>query len=61
MLARQLSPLGVATRRFHYRGTGNSHMPTVTTRDTMIADGVTAAGDLAARFPSADRMVPEHK
>ena len=57
MLARQLSPLGVATRRFHYRGTGNSHMHTVTTRATMLPDAVTAASDLAARFPSADAMV----
>ncbi|HEX6421075.1 MAG TPA: hypothetical protein VFZ77_21405 [Acidimicrobiales bacterium] len=57
MLARQLCPLGVATRRFHYRGTGNSHMRTTTTRATMIADGVTAARDLAARFPDADGMV----
>ncbi|HEX6568055.1 MAG TPA: hypothetical protein VF015_02790 [Acidimicrobiales bacterium] len=57
MLARQLSPLGIATRRFHYRGTGNSHMHTTTVRDTMIADAVTAGRDLAARFPNADGMV----
>lgn len=57
MLGRQLTALGVATRRFHYRGTGNSHLHTVTTRDTMIADATAAAGDLAARYPDAQGMV----
>jgi hypothetical protein len=57
MLARQLSPLGIATRRFHYRGTGNSHMTTTTVRDTMLADALAAAGDLAARFPDAEGIV----
>jgi hypothetical protein len=57
MLARQLSPLGIATRRFHYRGTGNSHMLTTTVRDTMVADAVTAGRELAVRFPNADGMV----
>jgi hypothetical protein len=57
MLGRQLSPLGVATRRFHYRGTANSHIHTITVRDTMIADAMAAGGDLAARFPDADAMV----
>ena len=57
MLARQLSPLGVATRRFHYRGTGNSHMHTTTVRATMVADALAVGRDLAARNPDADGMV----
>ena len=57
MLARELSPLGIATRRFHYRGTGNSHMTTGTVRDTMVADAVAAARSLAERFPDAEGIV----
>ncbi|HUF84656.1 MAG TPA: hypothetical protein VMQ81_08725, partial [Acidimicrobiia bacterium] len=57
MLARALSPLGIATRRFHYRGTGNSHLLTDAVRDTMVDDAVVAACDLAARFPDAEPML----
>lgn len=57
MLARQLVAAGVATRRFHYRGTGNSHLHTTATRETMVADAVTAGRTLAERFPSARGVV----
>ena len=35
-VARQLAAHGVATRRFHYRGTANSHLHTTTVRDTVL-------------------------
>ncbi|HKY68728.1 MAG TPA: hypothetical protein VJM49_20240 [Acidimicrobiales bacterium] len=57
MLARRLAGDGVATRRFHYRGTANSHIHTTTVRDTMIADAIAAGRDLAERFPSATGIV----
>lgn len=57
MLARQLSAHGVATRRFHYRGTANSHIHTNTVRDTMIADAIAAGRDLAERFPDVTGVV----
>ena len=57
MLARQLAAHGVATRRFHYRGTANSHIDTTTMRETMIADATAAGRDLAGRFPSASGIV----
>lgn len=57
MLARELAAHGVATRRIHYRGTGNSHMFTATLRPTMIADATAAATDLSARYPGAAQIV----
>ena len=57
MLSRALADVGVATRRIHYRGTGNSHMYTEAVRPTMIADATAAARDLAAGYPDASQIV----
>lgn len=57
MLARQLTEHGVATRRIHYRGTGNSHLFTETVRSTMIADGIAAAQDLAAHHSDVPQIL----
>lgn len=57
MLARALAEHGVATRRIHYRGTGNSHIFTTAVRTTMIADAVTAAADLADQHPGSAQII----
>jgi alpha/beta superfamily hydrolase len=57
ILARLLLTHGVATRRIHYRGAGNSQLSTDTIRSTMVADATAAAADLAARYPRTSQIV----
>jgi alpha/beta superfamily hydrolase len=57
LLARALADHGVATRRIHYRGTGNSELFTEALRTTMITDATAAAADLAASHPGTRQIV----
>jgi alpha/beta superfamily hydrolase len=57
MLARELLSHGVATRRIHYRGAGNSQLSTNTVRSTMVADATAAAADLVVRHPDSTKIV----
>ncbi len=57
LLGRQLTDLGVASIRLHYRGTGNSDLGRLPERATMAADAVAAARLMADRFPGVASFI----